>query len=185
MLAPAHKPKTCAYCETRFTPVRSMQVVCSPICAKRKVAADKAKGKRELRERKAALARLPELKEIAQRDFNAFIRLRDRRAGWPCVSCARPLDWSGNQVDAGHWRSVGAAPHLRYDERNVHAQCKHCNKFRAGNAVDYRISLIARIGLEAVEALESDNSVRKWTREELIAIRDTYKAKLKQLKEQA
>jgi hypothetical protein len=48
--------------------------------------------------------------------------------------------------------------------------------------VDYRIGLVARIGLEAVEALESDNTPRKWTREELIAIRDTYKAKLKEMK---
>jgi len=38
--------------------------------------------------------------------------------------------------------------------------------------------------VEAVEALESDNSVRKWTREELIEIRDTYRAKLKELKQQ-
>ena len=45
-----------------------------------------------------------------------------------------------------------------------------------------RIGLVARIGLEAVEALESDNSTKKWTREELIAIRDEYRKKLKAMR---
>ena len=88
----------------------------------------------------------------------------------------------GGAYDCGHYRSTGSAPHLRFDERNAHAQRKVCNRWGAGRAVDYRIGLVARIGLEAVEALESDNAPRKWTREELIAIRDTYKQKLKELK---
>ena len=39
--------------------------------------------------------------------------------------------------------------------------------------------LVELIGLQAVEALESDNAPKKWTREELIAIRDAYRKKLK------
>ena len=42
--------------------------------------------------------------------------------------------------------------------------------------------MIGRIGLERVEALEASNAPRKWTREELVAIRDTYRAKQKELK---
>jgi hypothetical protein len=104
-------------------------------------------------------------------------------AGHPCISSGRPLDWSGNQTDAGHFRSVGSAPHLRFNEDNVHAQSKHDNQFLSGNAVEYRIGLIARIGLDRVEALESDNAARKWTIEELMQIRDEYRLKLKKLKE--
>jgi hypothetical protein len=48
--------------------------------------------------------------------------------------------------------------------------------------VDYRIGLIARIGLAEVEALESDNRTHKWTHGELIEIRATYRAKCKELK---
>jgi len=44
-----------------------------------------------------------------------------------------------------------------------------------------RIGLIGRYGLEAVEALENDNSTHKWTREELIAIRRHYTAKRKEI----
>jgi hypothetical protein len=43
------------------------------------------------------------------------------------------------------------------------------------------VGLIARIGREAVEALEADNRVHKWTREELRAIAATYKAKRREL----
>lgn len=142
----------------------------------------KAKEGREIRARKAALKRIPDLLKEAQREFNSYIRERDRLAVHACISSGRVLDWSGNGVDAGHYRSVGAAPHLRFDERNCHAQPKHDNQYKSGNAVDYRIGLIQRVGLEAVESLEADNGTHKWQREELIAIRDTYRAKLKELK---
>lgn len=139
----------------------------------------------EIRRRKEALKTVPDLIKEAQIAFNAFIRERDRQAGHACISSGRPLDWSGNAVDAGHYRSTGAASHLRFHEDNCHAQSKHDNQFLAGNAVDYRIRLVARIGLAGVEALEADNQVRKWTRQELIEIRETYKTKLKRLKESA
>jgi hypothetical protein len=88
----------------------------------------------------------------------------------------------GGRYDAGHYRSTGSASHLRFDEANCHAQRKQCNRYGAGRAVDYRIGLIKRIGLERVEALEASNSPRKWTREALIAIRETYQEKLNVLK---
>ena len=47
---------------------------------------------------------------------------------------------------------------------------------------NYRVRLIELIGLQAVEELETDNAPRKMTREAVIAIRDTYKQKLKELK---
>lgn len=138
--------------------------------------------KAEIRKRKEALkTRSAYLKE-AQQAFNAFIRERDRQAGHACISSGRALDWSGNQVDAGHYRSTGAAPHLRFNEDNCHAQSKHDNQYLAGNAVDYRMALVARIGLARVEALEADKSSPKWTAVDLRGIRDTYRTKAKELK---
>ena len=137
----------------------------------------------ETRRRKEAIKTIPKLKKEAEREFNAFIRARD--ADQPCISCgAPPPDLSGLHAgrDAGHYRSVGSAAHLRYHEDNVHAQCVHCNQHGAGRAVEYRIGLIARIGEARVVALETNNTVRKWTHDELRAIRDTYKAKLKEMK---
>ncbi|AXF52975.1 MAG: NinG protein [Caudoviricetes sp.] len=136
----------------------------------------------ETARRKEAIKTIPQLTREAQIAFNAYIRARDQAAGYPCISSSRPLDWSGNAVDAGHFRSTGAAPHLRFNEDNCHAQSKFDNLWRAGNAVDYRIKLIERIGLERVEALESDNGSPKWTRQDLIDIRAKYREKLRQLK---
>lgn len=136
----------------------------------------------ETRRRKEAIKTIPDLIKEAQREFNAYIRARDKNQ--PCICCGRPLGDGdvGGAFDAGHYRSTGSASHLRFNEHNCHAQRKQCNRYGAGRAVDYRIGLCSRIGLAAVEALEASNQPHKWTREELIAIRDTYKQKLKELK---
>jgi len=167
-----------------------MQTACTPLCAlnlaqKQREKADKAKRTAELKVVRAAKARLKTradwLKE-AQVAFNAFIRARD--AVRNCICCHRQLgnDAVGGAYDCGHYRSVGSAPHLRFDERNAHGQTKQCNRWGAGRAVDYRIGLIRRIGLAAVEALEADQTPRKWTADELKQIRDTYRRKLKELR---
>ncbi|KMN06768.1 recombination protein NinG [Pseudomonas helleri] len=185
--------KRCPSCRVMFTPARNGQAVCGEIeCAiaygqseKGQATAKKALadvGRREIKVRKEKLKSRGEHMREAQQAFNEFIRARDQAAGHPCISSGKPLDWSGNAVDAGHYRSVGSAPHLRFDERNCHAQSKQDNRFLSGNAVDYRIGLIARIGQEAVDALEADQSVRKYTIEEIKAIKAEYRAKTRELK---
>lgn len=139
-----------------------------------------------MRQRKEALKSLAELTRAAQTVFNAYVRARD--ANQPCICCGRTetgVDGLGSHGwDAGHYRSTGSASHLRFNEDNCHRQLVYCNRHGAGRAVDYRIGLIARIGLERVEALEADNQPRKWTREELIELRATYRAKLKELEKE-
>ena len=124
---------------------------------------------------------IPELTREAQTACNAYIRVRDN--GKPCISCGVPLsaDGVGGGFDAGHFRSRGAAPHLRFHEHNIAGQCKRCNRYMAGNVSAMRVGLINRYGLEAVEALENDNSTHKWTRDELREIRDTYRRKLREI----
>jgi hypothetical protein len=173
--------KPCKQCGSSFTPARPMQNVCSTICASRYVKAAKKEEAERTKARKAAIKRIPDLIKEAQVAFNQWIRRRDQLAGHPCISSGKPLDWSGNATDAGHYRSTGAASHLRFNEDNCHAQSKHDNQYLAGNAVDYRINLIKRIGLERVEALEANNTPKKWQRDELIEIKETYKRKLKEL----
>ena len=197
-LSTTPRPKKCKECGTKFQPRGSFDKVCESLDCKLafglKVAA-KSKAKRERAERiqqqvdrkiirmkKDDLKTRREWMVDAQRAFNAFIRLRDQLKGYACISSGRPLDWSGNGVDAGHYRSVGSAPHLRFNEDNCHAQSKKDNHYGAGCAVDYRIGLIARIGIKRVEALESDQRPRKWSIEELKQITATYKQKLRDLK---
>jgi len=116
---------------------------------------------------------LPKLKEKAQKVFNAFIRERDK--GMPCISCG-----SLNANQAGHYFPVGRFSALRYHPDNCHLQCAGCNCYAYGNQAMYRIGLVKRIGVLAMEALEREaieTPVRKWTREELMLIIDTYKPK--------
>lgn len=185
--------KRCPSCRVMFTPARAAQAVCGEIeCAiahgqseKGRAIAGKALaevGRREIKVRKEKLKSRGEHMREAQQAFNEYVRTRDQAAGHLCISSGKPLDWSGNAVDAGHYRSVGSAPHLRFDERNCHAQSKQDNRFLSGNAVDYRIGLIVRIGQEAVDALEADQSVRKYTVEDLKAIKAKYRAMTRELK---
>jgi hypothetical protein len=184
------KAKPCAHCGSSFMPFRPMAQVCSPICARRKVDADKKAEKAQTKARKEAIETIPELIKKAQHAFNAYIRERDR--GRPCICCGQPLGMgvdtyatadasSGGLFDCGHYRSTGSASHLRFHEDNAHAQRKHCNRYGAGRAVDYRIGLIARIGQEKVEALEADNAPIKWERDVLRQIAVIYRARLRDL----
>lgn len=135
----------------------------------------------ETRQRKEALKRIPDYIKEAQHAFNAFIRARD--SGKPCICCGQPLalEAIGGGFDCGHYRSTGSASHLRFHEDNAHGQRKQCNRYGAGRAVDYRIGLVQRIGVARVEALEASNAPHKWTREELVAVTQKYRRKLKEL----
>lgn len=184
------KQKKCRICKTLFTPHNSTTTVCSVDCsiavAKQvrekiiKAAINKQKREDKVKREKFK-SRSDWLKE-AQTSFNAFIRERDKDK--PCICCGKPLTHGavGGGYDCGHYRSVGSAPHMRFHEDNAHAQTKQCNRYGAGRAVDYRIGLIARIGLQAVEALECDTSTKKYTIDDLKAIKALYTTKLKELK---
>lgn len=192
MINKAPRAKTCKICRIKFVPSRPMQVVCSPQCASAYAWREKTKAevvaaredRKTVRLRKDAIKTRREWIMEAQVAFNAYIRERDRNKS--CICCGEPLAGvqgsTGGLFDCGHYRSVGSAPHLRFDERNAHGQRKQCNRYGAGRAVDYRLGLIQRIGMEEVESVESDNESRKWSVDELKAIIATYKQKLKELK---
>lgn len=176
------KPAKCKVCQCAYTKSRPMQTVCSPPCALvlARKATDKAQAKEQAKDRKETRQKLdamqtkPQLTKKAQTAFNAFIRARD--AGKPCICCGKPLGSEANTFDAGHYRSVGSAPHMRFVEDNVHGQTKYCNNHLGGNHVAYRQGLIERIGLARVEQIEADNTVRKYTKEALIELARYYRA---------
>ncbi len=186
---PPLRQKKCRACGVAFQPVRAIQVACSIKCAV--VLAAKKRAKREAEEKKAQNREIRAAKERmksrstwmkeAQAAFNRYIRLRD--ADKPCICCGLPLSSgdAGGDYDCGHYRSVGSAPHLRFDERNAHGQRKQCNRWGSGRAVDYRIGLIRRIGLQAVEELEADQSTKKYTIDDLREIKRVYSQKAKEI----
>ncbi|MNN29950.1 Bacteriophage Lambda NinG protein [compost metagenome] len=60
-----------------------------------------------------------------------------------------------------------------------------CNRNLSGNAVEYRIRLVQRIGAEKVSWLEGPHQAQRYTIDDLKAIKAEYRAKIKQLKEAA
>lgn len=177
------KEKTCPVCSSKYIPWSSTQKTCSnwqcALALSRQQKEDKEAReirKKEklqracLRERREKLKGIPEWQREAQAAFNRYIRWRD--FGKDCASCGCVLSGSGNYltgsaVDASHYRSRGAAAHLKFNVFNVHAACTRCNRQLSGNAAEFRIRLIKRIGMERVERLESDNTPRKFTIEYL------------------
>lgn len=175
------KPRTCQQCSRPFVPVLSLQRVCGPSCALKKVRAEKLEERAKIRTRKEAIKTIVKLIAEAQASFNAYIRARDKDKG--CFVCLRPFDQNipGRVLHAGHVRSRGAAGHLRFTEDNCMGECEGCNGPRGAKPHQIKAGAIARIGQARFEELENDNTPRKWTREELIALRAEYKAKRKAL----
>lgn len=171
-------------CSEKFRPPRPFVTWCSPDCGVKVAQQRQEKRERaELKKRKENAKRPKTLKAEAQAAFNAFIRARDLSAGHPCICCGKPFEpmKPGGSVDAGHYLSRGSAPHLRFDERNVHAQRKNCNRPGGTTRAAFRAGMIARIGLEAVEALESDQSDSRYRDDDYRRIRDEYRAKRKEI----
>ena len=178
-------PKKCRHCKTLFTPIIPMQIVCGIECAKAiaRKKREKVEKANDRQKREQLKTRSQWMKE-AQIAFNAFIRDRDKNGF--CITCGKLLEseaTSGGSFDCGHYRSVGSSPNHRFNEDNAHGQCKQCNRWGSGRAVDYRIALIKKIGQARVELLESDQTVKKWTIDDLKSIKATYVQKLKELRE--
>jgi len=177
----------CKICRAEFVKRSMTHKSCSPECAeifgreqtKKQVA---KKEREETKVRKEKLKGRRDYIREAKTAMHAYVRARD--AGKQCISCDTwlPVESKlGGGLDAGHFRSVGSAKHLEFDERNVHGQCKHCNQYLAGNALEYRKGLIKRFNAEFVEGLENDNEPRKLTIDDLKEIKNKYREKLKSL----
>lgn len=174
----AIRQKKCKVCGDKFTPFNSIQPTCGnfecnmtyamAVVQKNdaKKAKDEAKATREAKTR--AKPRSKWMAE-AQAAVNKVIRLRDKDR--PCISCGTH---TAGKWDAGHYRSVGSNPALRFEPLNIHKQCVPCNQHLSGNAMEYRIGLIARIGQEAVDFLEGPHEAKHYTIDDLKKIKADY-----------
>lgn len=189
------RQKTCdnPACGKKFTPVPGAigQKVCCWQCGlaiagqpenqKKARVAIEQRERHEIKARKKKVKPRAEYMQEAQDAFNAWVRERD--AGQPCISCDTTADV---QYCAGHYRTVGACPELRFEPLNVHRQCnRNCNMGRSGNIVEYRIRLVKKIGAEAVAWLEGPHEPKKYTIEDLQQIKAKYRALTRELKGRA
>ncbi|MCU7216620.1 MULTISPECIES: recombination protein NinG [unclassified Pseudomonas] len=201
------RPKNCKNpaCGDSFVPQRLGQAVCGYKCglaikdvnqAKARKALDQI-GRAEIQVRKEALKTRSDHLKDAEKAVRDYRRTYELSIGSGCISCGESQEvilaaqgWKvGGAFDAGHFMGKGARPELRMVPENIWLQCKACNSgsymhARKGYTVSqgFRAGLIARIGLDAVEALEADHEPRKYTAEELKAITAEYRAKTRELK---
>ena len=172
----ANRVKTCKVCKVEYkawTTHAQMNRLCSPDCAA-KYALSKRQEVQRKDARKARIAytrdneKLSAVRARAQSSFNRYIRERDYLM--PCMACGK--HWSGDVVkgsgwDAGHFRSRGSAPHLRFHLLNCWKVCTRCNRDLSGNIVEMRKGMLSRLGEDRVKALEYDNTDRNYTRDDL------------------
>ncbi len=112
--------------------------------------------------------------------FHEYIRRRDadNDSGYcQCISCDKPIHFT--ESDAGHFISRGKLA-TSWDERNVNAQCRKCNRFEYGRQFEYSL----KIGTELAEQLlQESRAVFKLMEHEYQEIFETYRDKLKELKD--
>lgn len=172
-------------CSVLFETPRSLQTVCGPACALAVAPANRDRARkslaqlerREIKARKEKLKSRSEHMKDTQTAFNAWVRARD--AGQPCISCGR---FHQGKNDAGHYRTVASAPELRFEPLNCHLQCSPCNTYKSGDIVNYRISLVQRIGAEKVAWLEGPHAPKKYTVGDLKALTAQYREQTRALK---
>lgn len=114
--------------------------------------------------------------------FSRYIRMRDAGTSGlcRCFTCSSVRPWK--YMDAGHWRKRNLTPTL-FDERNVHAQCPQCNRFKDGKPETYRRELIKRYG-EGIddELYYKSLETKRFTRIELEEMIAHYKEEVKKFK---
>lgn len=181
---PKRRVRKCIVCRDQFEPRSMTHKACKPECASAHVDAEKArKLKRERQSGLLALKPAKWHKAKAKTAMHAYVRARD--AGKCCASCDTvllKLGRAGGDFDAGHFRPVGLAKHLEFDERNVWGQCKPCNDHKRGNFQDYERRLRIAQGDAFVDDLLADNTPRHLKIPDFQVIEAHYKAKLKLLR---
>ena len=110
-----------------------------------------------------------------------YIRKRDEFKS--CISCGVPYN---TNFQAGHFFKAELFSNLKFNEKNIHGQCKQCNLINEGNESGYRVGLMQRYGKEYLHELnemagDSKKNDYHWDREELEKIRIDFKTKLNNL----
>jgi len=190
--------RRCPYCLKYNNPKNALIVKRSAFCSldhavkhsrdttskrRKKIQVEKSK---KYRKAKADLLlnNLPHQKKLTQKVINRLAKLLD--AGKPCIDCG--ATWSDYKFHGGHYRSVGSAPELRFDLRNIHGQKGSCNcatgrrKHKAGAIGSmYEKGLIRRYGQRFVNWLNGPHSPQKFTCDDLRGLRCVFSAEIKRL----
>lgn len=179
------KPPKCRYCKERTEGLPLHDDCIAPWLqaqnAKKAAARQRVERKADREKRQAIKPRAKWLAEC-QAIVNKLVRLRDLSLRRGCFTCgATPDQKFGGTYDAGHFRSVGSAPHLRFWMPQIALQCIPCNRHRGGQALAFRRALVEKRGVEWVEALEAMHHVAKFDIPYLIRFKSVMGKRLRRM----
>jgi hypothetical protein len=140
------KPKKCKFCKVSFEPAKLLQQVCSPACAielnnQLKAKSEKKEKVKIRKELKESAKTISNYRKDLQIIINKIVRTIDE--GHCCISSGRKYK-SNDQ--AGHYYSVGAYPHLRFNLHNIYSQSVADNLYKSGNPIGFTQGLIRDFG---------------------------------------
>lgn len=122
-----------------------------------------------------------DLKAKLDRVFSVYIRMRDAdENGYiRCISCGKAVHWK--DADAGHYVNRRHMS-LRWDEKNVNAQCRSCNRFDEGNMLGYTEGLQRKYGSQVLNYFKiKKHNIAKYPKVALEHLIKYYQQKIKEL----
>lgn len=112
--------------------------------------------------------------------FSEYIRRRyaDDSGYCKCITCGVVKHWK--EMDAGH--GIGRQHWgVRYNERNVHPQCKKCNGFDGGRMDAYKEAVNKMYGSQTWDLmLLASKKASKMSQSEIDLLEKYYKQKIKE-----
>ena len=117
--------------------------------------------------------------ELADKVFGNYIRYRDNGI---CITCDSKFNPADRQlIHAGHYISR-ARKSVRFDEKNVYAQCRNCNGMQNIQGNGFMLEQLLTKGKltmqEVNELREKSNKTKKFTPDELQELIRVYMGKL-------
>ena len=114
------------------------------------------KRKTYLRKQSPAKTPLAKLKKDLWKVLSELVR-REEQA---CFTCGKTGSWKYD-FQGGHYEHGKKFPVSYFDRRNVHCQCKRCNKWLKGNPRPYAIKLQEWYGQGILLELQQEKNIIK------------------------
>jgi len=112
--------------------------------------------------------------------FSLYVRMRDASEFnnfGRCCSCGRVISFE--ESDCGHFISRDRIA-TRWDERNAHAQCRNCNRFRSGEQHAHGQHILKLYGQQVLhELIWKSKHPKNFTDQEIKDLTDFYRTKYK------
>ena len=98
-----------------------------------------------------------------------------------CFTCDHYFSYT--EIDCGHYISR-SHKNTRWSEKNTEPQCRSCNRFHEGVKDVFALNLQKKYGMGILQELDDEKrKVKKYTIPEIEDMMETYKLKVKELKE--